>query len=71
MDSDLSLEEIRADLVERYASDKKRFLELYDIEFENPRKYNDIVVNSSKQNAMETFEFILRLIENGRYLKGC
>jgi len=63
------LEEIRHNLETRFENDKKRFMDLYGIEFENQRKYNDIVVNSSHQVVQETFEFILKLIQNGRYLK--
>ncbi len=68
--SNLTFEEIRKNLQERYLHDQKRFLDLYNIEFGNQRKYNDIVVNSSYQNPEETFEFILKLIENGRYIKN-
>ena len=67
--TDLTLEEIRHNLVKRFENDKRRFMDLYGIEFENQRKYNDILVNSSYQNEGETFEFILKLIENGRYIK--
>ena len=68
--TDLTLEETQHNLLKRYENDKRRFRDLYGIEFENQRKYNDIVVNSSYQNPQETFEFILKLIENGRYLKS-
>ncbi len=67
--TDLTLDEIRHNLEKRFENDKRRFMDLYGIEFENQRKYNDIMVNSSHQNEVETFEFILKLIENGRYFK--
>lgn len=68
-ESDLTYGQIYVNLEERYENDKKRFMDLYGIEFGNQRKYNDIVVNNSYQNVQETFDFILRLIMNGRYFK--
>ncbi len=62
---------IERNLQSRYEKDKKRFGELYGVEFDNQEKYNDIVIDSSKQNAQETFNFILKLIEDGGYIKGC
>jgi CMP/dCMP kinase len=56
-------------LKKRYQADKERFLKLHNIEFDKQEKYNDFVVDSSKQNPDETFNFILKLIEDGGYIK--
>lgn len=58
---------VRENLLKRYEYDKERFKELYDIDFDMPEKYNDIVVDSSKQNPEQTFQFILKEIKDGRY----
>ncbi len=67
----LSFDEVRSNLKNRYEYDKKRFFDLYGVEFENQEKYNEIVVDSSKQNPDETFNFILKLIKDGGYFKSC
>jgi CMP/dCMP kinase len=56
-------------LKKRYAADKERFLKLHKIEFGNQEKYNDVVVDSSDQNPEETFNFILKFIKDGGYIK--
>ncbi len=61
-------EKVTSDLKSRYRKDKERFLKLYGIEFENPEKYNDIVINSSAQKSQETFDLILKLIREGEYI---
>lgn len=61
---------IQKSLLTRYEKDKERFWKLYGIEFDNQKKYNDIVIDSSKQNVEETFNFILKLIEDGGYFKS-
>ena len=63
-------ERVSRNLEKRYQEDKKRFSKLYDIEFDNQRKYNDIVIDSSKQNPDETFNFILKLLKDGGYIKA-
>jgi CMP/dCMP kinase len=62
-------EKIRFDLESRYERDKKRFFELYGIEFDCPENYNDIVIDSSEQKPEETFALILKLIDEGKHLE--
>lgn len=53
-------------LSERYEYDKQRYHDLYGIDYDNPSQYYDIVLDSSNQSVDETFNLIVRYIENGR-----
>ncbi len=59
---DVCIDDVVRNLKKRFENDKKRFWDLYGVEFENQEKYNDIVIDSSKQNAQETFNLVLKLI---------
>lgn len=61
--------QIRKFLKERYESDKKRYKVLYDMDYDNPELYNDIVIDSSKQTVNETYNLILKKIKDGGYIK--
>lgn len=62
-----SIEQIKRDLSERYENDKERYKELYNIDYDSPKKYNDIVIDISNMNEHQTFNLIIKLIEDGRY----
>lgn len=64
----LSYDQVLTDLKERYESDKRRFESLYSIDYSLPKKYNDIVIDSSKLNEYQTLQLILKLIEDGKYI---
>jgi cytidylate kinase len=55
--------------MQRYSNDKNRYKKLYNIDYDNEEKYNDIVIDTSKMNASETFNLILKLIKEGGYIK--
>ena len=61
--------QIRRFLRERYESDKKRYKVLYNMDYDNPELYNDIVIDSSKQTVNETYNLILKKIKDGGYIK--
>lgn len=67
---DVCFDDVRENLKKRFENDRKRFLDLYGIDFENQEKYNDIVIDSSKQSEQETFNLVLELIEQGGYLNA-
>ena len=47
--------------------DKERLERIYNIDYANPKKYNDIVLDSSKPNEFQTLNLILKLIKDGGY----
>ena len=59
---------IRRDLKKRYVIDKEKYTRLYNIRYDAPYLYYDIVLDTSKLNEEETFNLILRELENGRYI---
>jgi predicted cytidylate kinase len=59
---------VRENLQKRLKEDSERFFKLYGIDIEKQSDYNDIIINSSEQNAKETFEYVLELIEVGGYI---
>ncbi len=61
---------MRFDLVKRYHLDKERYYASYGIKYGAPQEYNDIVIDSSHMNEKETFDLILKYIEDGGYLKS-
>lgn len=56
-------------LTRRRIKDGRRYKELYDVEYNRQELYNDIVLDSSKLNAKETFDLILERIKDGGYIK--
>jgi cytidylate kinase len=56
-------------LIQRYSNDKNRYKKLYDIDYDHQEKYNDIVIDTSIINEGETFNLILKLIKDGRFIK--
>lgn len=60
---------IRRDLKKRYRIDKSKYFALYRTDYSKPEKYNDIVLDTSKLNAEETFNLILKHIKDGGYIK--
>jgi len=62
-------ERIKNDLMARYANDMERYMILYGVDYDKPKLYNDIVVDSSRLSAMQTFNIIVKAIEDGKYLK--
>ena len=56
-------------LQRRYEIDASRYSSLYGINYNNPKEYNDIVIDSSHMNEKETFDLILKYIEDGGYIK--
>ncbi len=57
-------------LTERYEIDGRRFLNSYDMDYSNPKLYNDIVIDSSRLNEEETFNLILNMLKDGGYIKS-
>mgnify|MGYP002395793740 CR=1 FL=1 len=56
--------QIRRELSGRYKLDKERYKKLYGIDYDNPDKYNDLVIDNSKQTPEETFNFIINYLED-------
>ena len=56
-------------LRKRYALDRVRYKELYGIKYDNPKEYNDIVIDSSHMDERETFDLILKYLNDGGYIK--
>lgn len=56
-------------LANRRRADGKRYWELYKVEYSKPRKYNDIVLDTSHIDENETFKLILEKIKDGGYIK--
>jgi cytidylate kinase len=59
----------RKNLRKRWELDKERFFKLYGVDYSKPELYNDIVIDSSNISEEETFNLILKKLENGQYLK--
>lgn len=64
-----NIETIKEDLNDRLRYDKERYNDQYGIDYLNPKKYNDIVIDTSNMNEYQTFNLILKLIEDGRYIR--
>jgi len=58
-----------AELLKRYSIDKNRFKKVYGIDFDFPEKYYDIVIDTTKLNAGETYRLIITLLKDGKYIK--
>lgn len=54
---------IRKDLIKRWKLDRKRYKELYEIDYSNQGIYNDLVVDSSNQTEDETFDLIASFLK--------
>lgn len=61
--------QIRSDLRERYRIDREKYWRLYKIKYDKPSLYYDIVIDSSNIDEKETFNLILKKIEDGGYIK--
>ena len=59
----------RRNLKKRWRLDKRRYKELYGIDYSKPSLYNDIIIDSSRMDEFETFNLILEKLEDGQYLK--
>jgi cytidylate kinase len=59
----------RKNLKKRWKLDKERYFKLYGVDYTKPELYNDVVIDSSNMNEEETFNLILKKLENGQYLK--
>jgi cytidylate kinase len=56
--------QIKRDLLSRYEYDRKRYEKLYDIDYNHPEKYNDLVIDSSDQTPEQTFNLIINFLNN-------
>lgn len=61
--------QIKRDLKKRYKIDKEKYWRLYKIKYDKPALYYDIVLDTSNMNEQETFDLILKRIEDGGYIK--
>lgn len=59
---------IKKKLSRRYEIDKKKFWDMYRTNYDEPEKYNDIVLDTSDMNAEETFNLIISMIKDGGYI---
>ncbi len=59
----------RKNLKKRWRMDRKRYFKLYGLDYSKPELYNDIVVDSSNMDEFETFNLILKKINDGGYLE--
>jgi predicted cytidylate kinase len=60
---------IKRELLLRYKIDKQRYKKLYDIDYDNPEKYNDLVIDNSNQTPEETFNLIIKYLEDAGITK--
>ena len=60
---------IRKNLAYREKFDKGRYMELYGVDSTKPKRYYDIVLDTSHMDEKETFKLILKLIKDGGYIK--
>lgn len=60
---------IRKNLAFREKFDKGRYMELYGVDSTKPKRYYDIVLDTSHMDEKETFKLILKLIKDGGYIK--
>lgn len=61
--------ETEQELIKRQKQDEEKFKRAYGIDYSSPKKYNDIVIDTSRMNEYQTFTLILKLIEDGRYIR--
>lgn len=60
---------IKKDLKRRYRIDREKYARLYNVRYDMPHLYYDIVLDSSKLNEEETFNLILEKLKDGGYIK--
>lgn len=60
---------IRKNLAYREKFDRERYMELYGVDSTKPKRYYDIVLDTSHMDEKETFKLILKLIKDGGYIK--
>jgi len=60
---------IRKNLAYREKFDRGRYMELYGVDSTKPKRYYDIVLNTSHMDEKKTFKLILKLIKDGGYIK--
>jgi cytidylate kinase len=56
--------QIKKDLVLRYEIDRLRYKEMYGLDYDNPEKYNDFVIDSSGQTPDQTFNLIINYLKD-------
>jgi cytidylate kinase len=56
--------QLKKDLVFRYEEDRKRYKELYNMDYDNPEKYNDLVIDNSDQTPDQTFNLIINFLKD-------
>jgi len=56
--------QITNDLEKRWELDRKRYEDLYGLDYDNQGKYNDLVVDSSEQTEDETFNLIVKFLKS-------
>jgi len=61
--------QIEKDLRKRYRIDREKYWRLYKIKYDKPSLYYSIVIDSSNIDEKETFNLILKKIEDGGYIK--
>lgn len=59
----------RRDLKKRYGIDKEKYARLYNVRYDLPHLYYDIVLDTSKLDEVETFNLILEKLKDGQYIK--
>lgn len=59
---------IKKNLNRRYKIDREKYMRLYDIKYDSPRLYYDIVLDTSRLNEVETFNLILERLKDGRFI---
>ena len=60
--------EIAYSLTKRYRIDRKKYKRLYNIKYDKPKLYYDIILDTSKLNEEETFKLILEKLKDGGYI---
>ena len=60
---------IRKDLAYRERFDRGRYMQLYGVDTAKPRRYFDIVLNTSHMDEKKAFKLILELLKDGGYIK--
>ena len=63
----LKQNKVRALLKERYDMDAKRYSRSYDIDYDNPELYNDLVIDTTKQSVDETFNTVINFLKERGY----
>ena len=59
---------VRRNLNRRYRIDREKYMRLYNIKYDNPHLYYDIVLDTSRLNEVETFNLILERLKDGRFI---